>query len=146
MQRKSVQGLIFHYSCGGSNGATESTSSSSTILTTPVTSSETLGSRGEVEGSSNQPSPTCVTDEIDQNYWNAVNSSHDSAKSTAVSRVHEMLVEDLNRTKKQLADLHQLVSFFLAYFDLGKFCVDHINYESWHQLRTIEIDKLFLTN
>jgi hypothetical protein len=85
---------------------------------TPVTSSETLGSRGEVEGSSNQPSPTCVANEIDQNYWNAVNSSQE--KSTAALRVHEMLVDDLNRTKKQLAELHRLVrSIHFNYPPLG---------------------------
>lgn len=72
---------------------------------------ELLGSRGEVEGSSNQPSPTCVTGEIDPGYWSAVrtNNSHDEM-STPIKVHHDLLMDDLNRTKKQLAELQNMVS------------------------------------
>ena len=75
---------------------------------------ELLGSRGEVEGSSNQPSPTCVTGEIDPGYWSAVrsnNCNHDELNTTSVKiSHHDLLIDDLNRTKKQLAELQNMVS------------------------------------
>ena len=75
---------------------------------------ELLGSRGEVEGSSNQPSPTCVTGEIDPGYWSAVrsnNCNHDELNTTPVKiSHHDLLIDDLNRTKKQLAELQNMVS------------------------------------
>lgn len=76
---------------------------------------ELLGSRGEVEGSSNQPSPTCVSGEIDPGYWSAVrgNSNHEEMmmSTTPVKAHHDLLMDDLNRTKKQLAELQNMVSF-----------------------------------
>ena len=79
-----------------------------------------LGSRGEVEGSSNQPSPTCcVTSEMDDatGYWTG---DH-----------HDLLIDDLNRTKKQLAELQNTVikSFrFLEFFDsFFKIKFDRVN-------------------
>ncbi|XP_057374957.1 dixin-like [Daphnia carinata] len=87
-----------------------------TVSTTPNNngpSAELLGSRGEVEGSSNQPSPTCVTGEIDPGYWSAVrsnNSNHDEMNTTTVKASHhDLLIDDLNRTKKQLAELQNML-------------------------------------
>lgn len=64
-----------------------------------------LGSRGEVEGSSNQPSPTCLAGEIDPAYWN-----HQQPTSLPVTKHDQQIIDDLNRTKKQLAELQNLVS------------------------------------
>ena len=79
--------------------------------TTNGPSSEILGSRGEVEGSSNQPSPTCVTGEIDPGYWSRSNNNNNiSHEETPIKAHHDLLMDDLNRTKKQLAELQNMVS------------------------------------
>jgi hypothetical protein len=81
-----------------------------------------LGSRGEVEGSSNQPSPTCLAGEnvlhLDNannsiaSYWNNNNNNNNDTPSIVktVNHQHEMLVDELNRAKKQLAQLQKMVS------------------------------------
>jgi hypothetical protein len=103
-------------------GQPQSLTVSTTSNPTPCSSNnsngsgELLGSRGEVEGSSNQPSPTCVSGEIDPGYWSSVrcNTNHDemmSTNTTPVKAHHDLLIDDLNRTKKQLAELQNMVSF-----------------------------------
>lgn len=80
-----------------------------------------LGSRGEVEGSSNQPSPTCLAGEnvlhLDNannsiaSYWNHNNNNNETPSIVkTVNHQHEMLVDELNRAKKQLAQLQKMVS------------------------------------
>ena len=102
-----------------SNGNGGGSSSSSEPASTSTQSDLALGSRGEVEGSSNQPSPTCVASEnIDPNYWNnAMNNNNNNNNSIetpaivkTVNHQHEMLVDELNRAKKQLALLQNMVS------------------------------------
>jgi len=102
-----------------------------------------LGSRGEVEGSSNQPSPTCLAGEnghldnpnisssssggSSSNYWNNNNNDiHNPSIVKTVNHQHDMLVEELNRAKKQLAQLQKMVSnLFLLFIVLKLNCVMH---------------------
>jgi len=77
-----------------------------------------LGSRGEVEGSSNQPSPTCLAGEMDSSYWNPHIQHHHQPASLPIvknSSTTDHLMDDLNRTKKQLAELQNMVSFLFFY-------------------------------
>ncbi|KZS15929.1 Dixin [Daphnia magna] len=100
---------------GQPQSLTVSTSTNNTAFNNNSSgNAELLGSRGEVEGSSNQPSPTCVSGEIDPGYWSAVrgNNNHEEMMSTTpVKAHHDLLMDDLNRTKKQLAELQNMVSF-----------------------------------
>ena len=114
---------------GGGGGSAETAIQSLDLSTAPPP----LGSRGEVEGSSNQPSPTCLVGEnghLDNpnissgsggggNYWNNNNNNdiHNPSIVKTVNHQHDMLVEELNRAKKQLAQLQKMVSnFFYFYF------------------------------
>ena len=71
-------------------------------------SSEGLGSRGEVEGSSNQPSPTLVTRETAHHYWANV-SNQESSQQAPHWKNGDNITNELTLSDMQLAQLHQMV-------------------------------------
>lgn len=77
-----------------------------TTQSSPGSSDVTLGSRGEVEGSSNQPSPTCGIGETESGYWASLR----SANSAGERDDSDLLMDNFSRTKKQLVELQNMVS------------------------------------